>query len=151
MSTIGVETERLALEWASAAEAVRFVSLVTTFINKMARLGPLHPDEKQAVKMKAARLALESASVRMALAKCVRTARREKPLPAILTDDEVAAGVAKAISTQSATQELVLHLREKPLTAEECAKRLDRSIDEVVEIFGRVTKKKLVEPDRLIG
>ena len=150
LSTIGVEPERLSLDWASAAEAVRFVDLVKKFIGKIAELGPIERSKSLTVKMKAARPVLENAAVRMALARKVRTMRKEMPIPESLPGAEIVAGVEKAISTQLAAQELALHLAEEPLTAVECAKRLDRTVDEVVEIYDRLMKKKLVEPDRLI-
>jgi DNA-binding IscR family transcriptional regulator len=46
--------------------------------------------------------------------------------------------------------ELALHLKTGPLTVEECAGRINRSPDEVVEIFSKLKKKNLVESDRLI-
>lgn len=145
-----MDPERLALEWASAAEAVRFVNLVTSFIERITELGPVGRDDLLAAKMNAARPALENAALRMALARHVRSKRKEKPLPAILSDEEIVPGLEKAVGTQLAAQELALHLKDEPLAVEECARRLDRSVDEVVEIFSRLTKKKLVEPDRLI-
>ncbi len=36
---MGIDTERLALEWVSSAEASRFASIVTNFTNKIKQLG----------------------------------------------------------------------------------------------------------------
>jgi len=38
---IGIREERFSLKWASAAEAPRFVKLITEFTQKMKELGPL--------------------------------------------------------------------------------------------------------------
>ena len=41
MEIAGVKPERLALEWASAAEAPLYVELITQFTNQVKELGPL--------------------------------------------------------------------------------------------------------------
>ena len=41
LSEVGISEERYALEWASAAEAPRFVELITRFTRQMKELGPL--------------------------------------------------------------------------------------------------------------
>lgn len=138
------------MEWASAAEAVRFVDLVTDFTERIKGLGPLEPDESQLVKMKAARPALESAPLRTAIARQVRSVRKEKPLPMLPSDQEIVEGPDKVLSREMGANELLLHLQEEPLTIEECAKRLSRTQEEVVRIYSKLKKKKLVAPDRLI-
>jgi len=39
---LGIEPERLRLEWISAAEGTKFPSALKAFTNEIARLGPLH-------------------------------------------------------------------------------------------------------------
>ena len=150
LAAMGIETERLALEWASAAEAVRFVELIRGFTEKIKELGPLEPDQSTMIKMRAARAVLEGTRVRMALARQVRAVRKEKPIPARPSDDEIALDLDKVVTNEMAAQELAIHLESGPLALEECAKRLNRPQEEVLEIFSRLTKKKLVEPDRLV-
>lgn len=41
LEDVGIRKERYDLEWASAAEAPRFVKLITDFTERMRRLGPL--------------------------------------------------------------------------------------------------------------
>ncbi len=41
LSDIGIRPERFSLQWASAAEAPRFVNLITDFTREMKDLGPL--------------------------------------------------------------------------------------------------------------
>ncbi len=41
LEEVGIRKERYDLEWASAAEASRFVNLITQFTEKMKELGPL--------------------------------------------------------------------------------------------------------------
>jgi hypothetical protein len=70
----GVKPERLALEWASAAEASLYVELITKFTNQMKALGPLggaEAIEPEALKRKltAARAAVENVKLRTRFAK----------------------------------------------------------------------------------
>ena len=41
LEEVGIRTERYDLEWASAAEAPRFVQLITDFTQRIKELGPL--------------------------------------------------------------------------------------------------------------
>ncbi len=41
LNDIGIREERFSLEWASAAEAPRFVQLITDFTERIKELGPL--------------------------------------------------------------------------------------------------------------
>jgi F420-non-reducing hydrogenase iron-sulfur subunit len=42
LSQLGIESERLRLEWISAAEGEKFQSAVNAFIDEVVELGPLH-------------------------------------------------------------------------------------------------------------
>jgi hypothetical protein len=79
---IGIKEERFSLQWASAAEAPRFVRLITDFTQQIKELGPLgeaegiEPDELKK------RLALGLAAVsdrklRMSFGTATRTIRKE--------------------------------------------------------------------------
>ncbi len=39
LSLMGIDNERLALEWVSSAEGARFAEMVTSFTNKIKQLG----------------------------------------------------------------------------------------------------------------
>jgi len=45
LSEVGINPDRYALEWASAAEAPRFVRLITDFTARVRKLGPLGTSE----------------------------------------------------------------------------------------------------------
>ncbi len=44
LETIGINPERLHLEWVSASEGGRFVEVVNNFVEKIRELGPNHID-----------------------------------------------------------------------------------------------------------
>jgi len=47
LAQLGIEPERLRLEWISAAEAVKFQSTVNEFIDEVTKLGPITSDKKE--------------------------------------------------------------------------------------------------------
>jgi hypothetical protein len=79
---IGVNPERFSLQWASAAEAPRFVKLITEFTNKIKELGPLgqaegiEPDEMKA-RLDKALAAVSSRKVRMVFGMTTKSIRKE--------------------------------------------------------------------------
>jgi len=82
LKEIGVNPERFSLQWASAAEAPRFVKLITEFTEKIKELGPLGQSEGIAPDEMKTRLdkALETVSsrkVRMVYGNTARSIRKE--------------------------------------------------------------------------
>jgi hypothetical protein len=79
---IGVNSERFSLQWASAAEAPRFVKLITEFTDKIKELGPLgqaegiEPDEMKA-RLDKALAAVNSRKVRMVFGNTTKSIRKE--------------------------------------------------------------------------
>jgi hypothetical protein len=79
---IGVNPERFSLQWASAAEAPRFVKLITEFTDKIKELGPLgqaegiEPDEMK-VRLNKALEAVSSRKVRMVFGMTTKSIRKE--------------------------------------------------------------------------
>jgi hypothetical protein len=82
LKDIGINTERFSLQWASAAEAPRFVKLITEFTDKIKELGPLgqaegiEPDEMKA-RLDKALAAVNSRKVRMVFGNTTKSIRKE--------------------------------------------------------------------------
>ena len=82
LKELGINPDRFSLQWASAAEAPRFVKLITEFTDKIKKLGPLGesegigPDELQA-KLKKGLAAVSSRKVRMVYGNTTKTIRKE--------------------------------------------------------------------------
>jgi F420-non-reducing hydrogenase iron-sulfur subunit len=80
MEVSGLKPERLALDWASAAEAPLFVELITRFTNQVKELGPLGeaegiPIEALNLKLLAARSAMKSVKLRTRFARLAQDLR----------------------------------------------------------------------------
>jgi hypothetical protein len=79
---IGIKEERFSLQWASAAEAPRFVKLITEFTNKIKELGPLgeaegiEPEEIKK-RLDAALGAVSDRKVRMFFGNATKSIRKE--------------------------------------------------------------------------
>lgn len=80
MEVVGLKPERLALNWASAAEAPLFVELITRFTNEVKELGPLGeaeglPVEALNLKLLAARSAVKAVKLRTRFARLAQDLR----------------------------------------------------------------------------
>jgi len=110
MEVAGVKPERLALDWASAAEASLFVELITKFTNLIKGLGPLGEAEgisQEALKLKllAARSAMESVRLRIRFAKLAQELRHENGHTHDVIEAKMVEKVNNAIIGEIAKQE----------------------------------------------
>ncbi len=96
---VGINDERVCLDWASAAEATHFVKLITEFTEKMKNLGPLgeaegiDPDDLQ-TRLAKALDAISSRKVRISYGNATKAVRKD----AIWTQDHI----DKIIETKTA-------------------------------------------------
>jgi hypothetical protein len=99
LNEIGIKPERFSLQWASAAEAPRFVKLITEFTGKVKELGPLGesegiaPDELQA-RLEKGLAAVSSRKVRMIYGNTAKTIRKE----AIFTQEYISGVIEEKLS-----------------------------------------------------
>ena len=99
LTEIGVNPERFSLKWASAAEAPRFVKLITEFTGRIKELGPLGesegiaPDELQA-KLEKGLSAVSSRKVRMVYGNTAKSIRKE----AIFTQEYISGVIEEKLS-----------------------------------------------------
>ena len=110
MEVAGVKPERLALEWASAAEASLYVGLITKFTNQVKELGPLgeaegiDPEELK-LKLLAARSAVENVKLRTRFAKLAQKLRADDEHTPEVIEATMAEKVNDAIIREIAKQE----------------------------------------------
>jgi F420-non-reducing hydrogenase iron-sulfur subunit len=82
LKEIGINPKRYNLKWASAAEAPRFVQLITDFTNEIKELGPLgHSEgldpEDVKIKIEKALELVESKKLRMTFGATTKTIRKD--------------------------------------------------------------------------
>jgi hypothetical protein len=82
LKEVGINPDRFSLQWASAAEAPRFVKLITEFTDTIKELGPLgesegiEPDELK-IRLDKALAAVSSRKVRMVFGMTTKSIRKE--------------------------------------------------------------------------
>jgi F420-non-reducing hydrogenase iron-sulfur subunit len=155
LDDLQVNPSRLSLEWVSAAEAPRYVTLIRSFTAHLRELGPLGSSEDLdvehlMVKFKAAKMALEGKRLRMVIARQAKYMKQADRYREIPSDHKLHEDFNKTLAAETASQELLLYVQEKPRSVEELAGLLNLSSDDVIASFNKLEKKKLVESDRLV-
>ncbi len=82
LTDVGIKEERFSLQWASAAEAPRFVQLITEFTEEMKELGPIGQAEgfsKEEVQERVQKAldALSSQKVRISFGNASKAVRKD--------------------------------------------------------------------------
>jgi len=100
LAEAGINPERFSLQWASAAEAPRFVKLITDFTGRIREMGPIGESEKLSPKEVQERIAkalevVNDQKVRMSYGNLTRALRKEG---AKLTDETIASAVEEKLS-----------------------------------------------------
>lgn len=106
LSEVGIKPERFDLQWASAAEAPRFVRLITDFTADTRELGPMGQAEGLSREEVQQRLAtaqkmVEDRKVRMALGNATKAVRKEGVFTKEHIDGIFADKMAKSLTISS--------------------------------------------------
>ncbi|HFB83198.1 MAG TPA: hydrogenase iron-sulfur subunit, partial [Thermodesulfatator sp.] len=149
----GVSPERFTLEWASAAEAPRFVQLVTGFTQKIKDLGPLGDkegvaEEALALRLEAARRAMESTRLRSLYGNLAREIKKEGNYDPKHLAAKVESKLLKTLRSETLTEGAKLLLAKGPKDLSELASTLGAEEEELSELLAALVKRKvLVQED----
>lgn len=159
---IGLNADRMALEWASAAEGPRFVELITKYVARIRSLGPLGSLEGEAPKevlerrLEAALKAAETPKVRTAygnLAKKLHEARDMAVYASERISQEVAERVIPTFRQELLSNDIMLCLaearnqRERTRSTEVLAGLTNSSVEELDKLLAALVKKGVIEGD----
>lgn len=153
---LGIETGRCALEWVSAAEAPRFVQVITEFDARIRDLGPIGQSEgldRQTLmhKIRAAKTALEERKMRMALARESKKIKKHGTYGEFPSRGKLSTTLRDEITLY----ETLLYLQERERPASELAELLGISVDRVASCVENLKRKKMwngdLHGDRLSG
>ena len=148
---IGVNPERLRLEWVSASEGIRFAEIMNDVAKKLQELGPLGKDEgtdEDGLKLK-----LEAVKNLLPYIKLVERERLRVPFDTVeeynkfFGSDEADRLFRELIGDKLAMGEIMLLLREKPLSNGEIAERLGLNPSEVSRHLNRSVRQGIVRFD----
>ena len=145
LTQIGINPERLRLEWVSAAQGSRFAEVVTDFSDKLKELGPLGKSE--GIDEKVMRLKLDAARSLIPYLKLVERERlrvrfnTREEYEAYFDSAEVDTIFRETVGKKLNMRLALALLREKPLSAEEIAAAMDLSPAEASRYLNRATRE----------
>jgi len=148
---VGVNHERLALKWASAAEAPRFVQVVTQFTERIKELGPLGSSEGKdweglRYKLRAAKQVTRDVKLRMAFGKLAKEIRKEGTYRSELIEEGIEEKLGEIIKGEINRSEIVLYIQENgPLSSEDLSAKIGIPLPEIEDELAGLSKKGLVE------
>ena len=151
LKQIGVNPERLRLEWISSAEGIRFAQVMNDVAKKVKELGPLGKSE--GIDENALKFNLEAIKNLLPYIKLVERERlrvypdSEEAYRKFFASDEGDRLVSELILDKLAMSQMMLLLRDKPLSAGEISKILGLDSSEVTRHLRRSVRQGLVKFD----
>jgi DNA-binding transcriptional ArsR family regulator len=151
LKQIGINPERLRLEWISAAEGIRFTQVMNDVAKKVKELGPLGKSE--GIDENALKFKLEALTNLLPYIKLVERERlrvhpdSEEAYKNFFASNEGDRLVSELILDKLAMSQMMLLLREKPLSAGEISKILGLDPSEVTRHLRRSVRQGLVKFD----
>jgi hypothetical protein len=151
LGRIGVNPERLRIEWISAAQGIRFADVMNDVAKKFQTLGPLGKGEgidegTLKFKLEAARNLLPY----LKLAERERLSVRfetEEQVNAFFASEEMDRLFRELVGDNFAISQIMLLLREKPLSVAEISERLQLNASEVTRHLQRSVRQGWVRFD----
>ena len=151
LKQIGVNPERLRLEWISSAEGIRFAQVMNDVAKMVKELGPLGKSE--GIDENALKFNLEAIENLLPYIKLVERERlrvypdSEEAYRRFFASDEGDRLVSELILDKLAMSQMMLLLRDKPLSAGEISKILGLDPSEVTRHLRRSVRQGLVKFD----
>jgi len=148
---IGVNPERLRLEWVSAGEGIRFAEVMNDFGNKVKKLGPLGTSE--GIDEKELKFKLEAVTKLIPYIRLVERERlrlsvkSEEEYHKFFSSDEFNRLFNTLIADKLAMSEIMLLLRERPLSTGEIAESLGLSPSEASRHINSSSRQGLIRYD----
>ena len=148
---IGVNPDRLRLEWVSAGEGIRFANIMNDFGAQIAKFGPLGQSEgigEQVLKFR-----LEAAAKLVPYIRLVQTERMRVPVRTeeeyqkFFASDEFNRLFEETIAEKLAIGQIVALLQKEPLATPEISRALGLTPSEVSRFLISSSRQKLVRYD----
>jgi F420-non-reducing hydrogenase iron-sulfur subunit len=153
LKLIGVNPERLRLEWVSASQGIRFAEVITDFVKKLKGLGPLGIGE--GIDTNGLKLKLEAVRSLVPYIKLVERERlrvhfeTEDEYDKFFGSEEVDRLFRELIEDKLTISQILLLLRERPLSTGEISEILGLSPSEVSRHLNSSAKEGLVRFDEI--
>jgi F420-non-reducing hydrogenase iron-sulfur subunit len=151
LKQVGINPERLRLEWVSASEGIRFAEVISDFTEELKRMGPLGAGE--GLDENALKLKLEAVKKLIPYTKLVERERlrvrfdNQESYAEYFASDELHRLFDELVTDNLSTSQIMLLLREKPQTTVEIAETLKLTPSEVSRHLRNSSKHGLVRYD----
>jgi F420-non-reducing hydrogenase iron-sulfur subunit len=151
LSYVGIDPRRLRLEWLASSEGMRFAEVVNDFIGEVSEIGPL--GEGEGMEPDALRIKLEAITQLIPYIKLVERERLRVPEKSeaeyerFFASDEVAGLFEELVAGRLTISQIMLLLREGPLSTSEISSTLDLSPSEVSRHLSTSARQGLVRYD----
>lgn len=148
---MGINPERLAIEWISAGEGVRFAEVVNAFSKKVQSLGPLGADggaDAAGLKFKLDALTRLLPYIRLVERERLRVKfKSEEEYEAFFESEEITKLLQELVGDKLAVSEVTLLLRESPRSIDEICDILKFTPSQAARHLGNSAKQGLVRYD----
>lgn len=150
LSDIQIDPARLSLEWVSAAEGPRYVTLIKSFTHCLRDLGPLGSNEnldptRLMIRLRAAKLALEGRQLRMAIARKSAQSKTGDVYQELPPEHKINKTLESTWSKEKAMYEVLVCFEAGRQSVEELAEYLDLDTEEVRACIKRLEKRRLIK------
>jgi len=151
LEQIGVNPQRLKLEWVSAAEGIRFAEVMNNVVKKLQELGPI--GEGEGIEQNALTFRLKAVENLLPYIKLVERERlsvrfeTEEKVIEFFKSDEGDRLFRELIADPLAISQMMLLLRENPLSVGEIFERLGLDASEIRRHLHRSVKQGFVKFD----
>ena len=147
---MGLDPGRLSLQWVSAAEAPRYVEIVTDFTERIRSLGPLGAREgigreELVFKLKAAKNLSQQEKFRWILGKRTEFFKEGNAYGEVFSQHELNRLLKGLIAEELQVHQILLHLEEESFSVTELAQRLKLAPSLVLQHISALRRRKLVD------
>ncbi len=151
-----INSDRVLLEWVSAAEAARFAEVVTTLTNKISELGPLSKDAKNGaedleLKLQAAKATVGGEKLRWVAAKQTEFEADGNKYGEIFTSHETGRYLDGVILEEITVQQILSLLGKGALSVKDLSNKLNISSPDIFRHVIALSRKELVTMSEVKG
>lgn len=147
---LGINPQRLLLEWVSAAEGPRFAEVVTGFTNQVKDMGPLGTEGPKGqghlnIKLEAAARAVSGVTLRWVAAKQTEFMKDGNKYGEVFTSHEMGRLLDGVIVEEMMLQQILVLLESEALSVKEISRQLAVPPPRIFQQILAMRRKELVE------
>jgi coenzyme F420-reducing hydrogenase delta subunit len=153
LSKVGIEPERLRLEWVSASEGGKFAQIMDDFKNQISELGPNPAKNNKDIieKLKAAQNEASDVRLRWLVGKERKLVEEENVYGEKLKQEEFDDVINEALISEFVRNRILNMTKENPKSVLEMAKELDENPKDILKQIIALRRKGLVELKEIQG